>query len=217
MSRRIGTKEAKGEYTTFLDGDDYINPDYIETLYNLSIKYNAQVVSSGLRIVESGHTRDLVYDKEEVLDASTFRHFTDKSKHLINIYLNSKLVARSIWDKVEYSNRRYIEDTQSCFFVLYFADKVVTTPYVGYNYVQNISSLCHTATEIKQRIYRTLCAKDICEFLAQNNDEETSNALQVFCMRLKEIGGLNLPDSIKEEFKDELAEICTFFLQNVTF
>ena len=41
MSRRIGTEEAKGEYTVFLDGDDYLNPDYIETLYNLAIKYNA--------------------------------------------------------------------------------------------------------------------------------------------------------------------------------
>ena len=69
------------------------------------------MVSSGLRIVESDHTRDLVYDKEEVLDANTFRHFTDKSKHLIKIYLNTKLVAKSIWDKVEYSDRRYIEDT----------------------------------------------------------------------------------------------------------
>jgi len=29
MSRRIGTKEAKGEYTVFLDGDDYLDKDYI--------------------------------------------------------------------------------------------------------------------------------------------------------------------------------------------
>jgi len=29
MSRRIGTKEAKGEYTAFLDGDDYLDEDFI--------------------------------------------------------------------------------------------------------------------------------------------------------------------------------------------
>lgn len=52
MSRRIGTKEAKGEYTVFLDGDDYLDKDYIETLYNLAKKYNADVVSSSLRCVD---------------------------------------------------------------------------------------------------------------------------------------------------------------------
>lgn len=29
MSRRIGTKAAKGEYTTFLDGDDWLDKDYV--------------------------------------------------------------------------------------------------------------------------------------------------------------------------------------------
>ena len=52
MSRRIGTKEAKGEYTVFLDGDDYLDKDYIETLYNLAKKYNADVVSSSLKYVD---------------------------------------------------------------------------------------------------------------------------------------------------------------------
>ena len=37
MSRRIGTKAAIGDYTTFLDGDDYIDTNCIETLYNLAV------------------------------------------------------------------------------------------------------------------------------------------------------------------------------------
>ena len=37
MSRRIGTKAATGDYTIFLDGDDYIDTNCIETLYNLAV------------------------------------------------------------------------------------------------------------------------------------------------------------------------------------
>lgn len=50
-------------------------------------------------------------------------------------YLNTKLVRRDIWDKVDYSDRRYIEDTQTAYYVLFYANKVVATPYIGYNYL----------------------------------------------------------------------------------
>ena len=34
MSRRIGTKAARGEFTGFLDGDDWLDSKFIQTLYN---------------------------------------------------------------------------------------------------------------------------------------------------------------------------------------
>jgi glycosyltransferase involved in cell wall biosynthesis len=48
LSRRKGTKEANGEYTIFLDGDDWLDDDYVETLYKYAKKYNADVVSNGI-------------------------------------------------------------------------------------------------------------------------------------------------------------------------
>lgn len=210
LARRRGTKEAKGEYTSFLDGDDFIESDFIETLYNAAKKYNADVVSSGINFLEHA---PMGYDKEEVLDSSN----KFEVSNTLTRFLNNKIIKRDIWDKVDYSPRRYIEDTQTCYFVLFFANTIVNLQYIGYNYTENPTSLCHSASNIKTLIYQALCAKDLCEFVAEHKKEELNDFLQAFALRLRFLGNAELPDSIRDEYKDELAELFTFFLQNITF
>ena len=42
-ARNAGIDIMKGEYVSFVDGDDYIDERYIEVLYNNLVKYNADV------------------------------------------------------------------------------------------------------------------------------------------------------------------------------
>ena len=35
---------AKGEFIIFIDGDDFIKPNYLEELYHVSLKNNSEVV-----------------------------------------------------------------------------------------------------------------------------------------------------------------------------
>ena len=42
-ARNVAIDIAIGEYITFIDSDDYVSVDYIETLYNLIEKYNCQI------------------------------------------------------------------------------------------------------------------------------------------------------------------------------
>lgn len=46
-ARNAGISMAKGEYITFIDGDDWVSEKYIETLYHLITSYSADVVASG--------------------------------------------------------------------------------------------------------------------------------------------------------------------------
>ena len=55
-ARNRAAKLAKGEYISFIDSDDYIEPDYLEYLVSLIKKYNADVSIGGFGYLYEGNT-----------------------------------------------------------------------------------------------------------------------------------------------------------------
>ena len=63
-ARNVGVLNAKGEYVTFIDSDDYVAEDYLETLWNLKSKYEAEITVCGIKIIfENGKIKR---DKQEI-------------------------------------------------------------------------------------------------------------------------------------------------------
>ena len=213
MSRRIGTKAAKGEYTTFLDGDDWLDKDYVETLYNLAKDNDADVVSSGIRFIDGNNIHEDSIKEHGVYKGFDYIMNINLDNRVTTSYLNTKIVRRDIWDKVDYSDRRYIEDTQTAYYVLFYANKVVATPYIGYNYLQNPNSLCHTADDAKRIIYKALCAKDILSFVQEHKKDHIKYALNSFLYRIKNVKSIQFTDEIISKYNNELAELFVFLLQ----
>lgn len=100
-ARNYGIKHSSGDYITFVDSDDYLNPDSIEILVDMMIKYNAEI-SIGLKV---GH--ELINEEIKVLDGKTML------MHLLN---NStfeawgKIFRRDLWINSAFPENRIHED-----------------------------------------------------------------------------------------------------------
>ena len=162
LSRRRAISEMRGEYMTFLDHDDLLKPDAIETLVREMQTHDVDVISQGIIITnDEGNILEERIPKREMLEG--FNKFKKREVDTMR-FMNPMLIKASLWEKVQYSHRRFIEDTQTLVQILWYAKKVMTIPYAGYYYVQKDTSLCHTTRGIKYAIAKALCLKDIMLF-----------------------------------------------------
>ena len=201
LARRSGIEHITGEWMTFLDSDDYISEEYLETLLFTTKIFDVDIVSSGfISVNEEYETISKRIPKPRISENwDKFSHDESDTKR----FMNPMLIRSSLWDKVTYSSRRFIEDTPTLVQILYWAKRVVTIDYAGYFYFQNSKSLIHTASQIKNYIYRALCIKDINLFFKDKAPEAIDH---------KEF--YRLLDTIKvhdiHEFKNEVNELYEY-------
>lgn len=167
-ARNAGLDKMTGAYVAFADADDYMEPDYIETLYQTLSEHQAQVSVCGFKTVdENGNAMviDALHDESMAADAG-------KSDSGIKIYDGNEIILQDLqghweyvapWGKlyraelfqgVRYPHWPAYEDEHV--FIQIF-DKVETVA-VGkeklYYYVQHTGSLMNTEYNDRQRSTR---------------------------------------------------------------
>ncbi len=167
-SRRRGIEASKGDYILLLDGDDYICENFIESLYIKAVEHNADIVSGGVTIVHRDGSWEATAPGESVVEGIDKIHNFGREKV---VFMNNKLIRRSLHEQVPYCTRRYIEDTPVIIPMLALANKVVYTGNAGYHYRMHDKSLTHTSTPIKSALFKALCAEDLITFFEQHNSD----------------------------------------------
>ena len=215
MARRIGIKNINSntEYTTFLDSDDYYKPELLEVLYKNAKETDADVIHPGHIIVENNKEIALVPKYKLCTGKDTVVSDNSGTNHFMNTFLFKKW----LWDKVEYSDRRYIEDTPTLLQLLYYANSILHLDYAGYCYVQNTDSLIHTASPIKNCIYLLLHSVTSFEFGKKVDCKQIIEAsLNNFISNIYKLKEYQkIPSYNKEisQYKEEISEIFNFFIK----
>lgn len=211
-ARKHGIEVATGEYVITIDGDDWISEDFIEKLVENAKETDADIVSGGITIVKSDSYHEI---KKFLPTISTgFKKFQDYGNDKI-IFLNNKLVRRSMYNQVSYCTRRYCEDTPVILPLLYYANKVSYVDTQGYFYRQHSQSLCHSVKDFEQSLYKALCCKDMLKFFSDKGSEYQNlinrQEYLMYLKNVKEYGNQEL----FTKFKNELAELTPALLNMI--
>lgn len=115
-ARNAALDIANGEFITCIDSDDFVSPDYVETLYNLCRKHNCKMSVADWFIFPMGtdpilpkrEEKELFFTRNEALeDMFNQAHF--------DVSACVKLYHRSLFEGVRYPKGMLFEDLQTTF------------------------------------------------------------------------------------------------------
>lgn len=141
--RNAGLDLAKGDYITFIDDDDFAEPDMLEFLYKNIIKYNADIsICGSTKEVEGEILPKYVYN--DFLVMNTEKAVVEMLKRKkYNVAMPTKLLKRSLFDKIRFYETGNYDDITVGYKFIANANKVVAhglPKYCCYRHKGNNSS-----------------------------------------------------------------------------
>lgn len=149
-ARNYGLKNANGRYVCFIDSDDWIDKEYINTLYENLIKYDANVSMCGFKYEYENKIAQDNFKKTKTLSGKeAITNLYSKDYIKMTVAWN-KLYKKEIFDLVNYEEGIIHEDENIIHEIYYFSEKVVCINKDLYHYRIRENSITTSKFSLKQ-------------------------------------------------------------------
>lgn len=222
-ARNKGLEIAKGEYLVFIDSDDWIDRCMIEKLYNLSIKYNADIVQGDyvkvysddyIIISDINEIEINSYNSEQALE------LLYSEKYVKTVVTWNKLYKRTLFNGIRFPKGKLHEDEFTTYKLLHKANIVVDTNIPIYYYRQRAGSIMNTGFNVKRldvieawierKKYFEL---NNLEILKKKTESELCSGLRLFFFKINR-SDINNKNAILKKLKDEMKRNYISFMMN---
>lgn len=164
---------AKGKYLFFLDGDDYIEKDSIEYLYNIITKYKCQIAIAQTQLVWDGkekikrnkdnckrEEKIKLYNNESALEAMLYN--TEFTNNACN-----KLYDTKLFTNIRYPIGMLYEDLATTYKLISLAKKIVLSSRITYNYLVDRNTSIMNSSYNSKRMQSLIFTNEIISFVKE--------------------------------------------------
>ena len=144
-ARNAGIENSSGIYVCFVDSDDWVSNIYLEYLYSIIKKYDADIVSADYVITNAEKVDFFSESKEKVIFGTEnilkFYLEQDKINGKNDFPAWIKLYKKSLFDSVKFPVGKFYEDNITNFKILNESVKYVKSSRIIYAYFQRQKSI----------------------------------------------------------------------------
>lgn len=145
-ARNVAISKASGEYVSFVDGDDTVEPDFFERAVQELDRGGYDFVQGNFKIIDGDYISYKQFVSEDMI-------ITEKEIMLEKLFGLEKLIYNAVWGKVYRAKIikdtlfdraiKIAEDQKFVFDVIEKSKKIKLLSCVGYNYFQRNTSAMH--------------------------------------------------------------------------
>lgn len=197
-ARNVGLSYASAEWISFVDADDWLEPDYFEQLYKPTKIYDVDVVSCG---TQEDTSTSLKYFNENGRGSEEDEYYIADKKEITKMWLRYKILGNGAWAKI--IRRNLIMEHE-----LFFVEGLV---YEDHHWIPLLHIYATHAYIIGRKLYHYFMSPD--STVRSRNKDYHIDWITVQMIKWKNYGERKLFKDFREELEEDALDDAVGFMK----